>query len=264
MMSFPKIISIEGNIGAGKTTILKNLESYYSDNPNVVFLREPVDIWETITDKNGENILAKFYADPSKYSFSFQVMAFVTRLSMLRQVIDTNPDCLLIICERSLEADRHIFAKMLYDDGLIDEINYKIYLHFYNEYRNDFVLDGIIYIQTHPTICDERIKTRSRNGESGIQLDYLKKCRQYHEDWLMEIENILIINTNDNVKYDREDTNDSGNKWIDMIIEYIDDLINSEDDTLVKYSDDEEDNEMDWIGMLVKNIYKNIRSFISS
>jgi deoxyadenosine/deoxycytidine kinase len=262
-MSFPKIISIEGNIGAGKTTILKNLESYYSDNPNVVFLREPVDIWETITDKNGENILAKFYADPSKYSFSFQVMAFVTRLSMLRQVIDKNPDCQLIICERSLEADRHIFAKMLYDDGLIDEINYKIYLHFYNEYRNDFVLDGIIYIQTDPTICDERIKLRSRNGESGIQLDYLKKCRQYHEDWLMEIDNILIINADENVKYDRKDSNDSGNKWIDIILEYINDLLNNED-TTVRYSDDEGDDDIDWIGMLVKNIYKKIRSFTSS
>ncbi len=263
-MSFPKIISIEGNIGAGKTTILKNLESYYSDNPNVVFLREPVDIWETITDKDGENILAKFYANPSKYSFSFQVMAFVTRLSMLRKVIDTNPNCELIICERSLEADRHIFAKMLYHDGLIDEINYKIYLHFYNEYHNDFVLDGIIYIQTDPTICDERIKMRSRNGESGIQLDYLKKCRQYHEDWLMEIDNILIINADENVKYDREDTNDSGNKWIDIIVEYIDDLIENEYDNVVEYSDFESDDEMDWIGMLVKNIYKKIRSFTSS
>jgi hypothetical protein len=105
---------------------------------------------------------------------------------------------------------------------------------------------------------------RSRNGESGIQLNYLKKCRQYHEDWLMEIDNILIINADENVKYDRENTNDSGNKWIDIIVEYIDDLIENEDDNVVEYSDFESDDEFDWIGMLVKSIYKQIRSFTSS
>jgi hypothetical protein len=80
----------------------------------------------------------------------------------------------------------------------------------------------------------------------------------------MEIDNILIINADENVKYDRKDSNDTGNKWIDIIVEYINDLIDNENDTVVKYSDFESDDEFDWIGMLVKNIYKNIRSFTSS
>jgi len=102
----PKIISIEGNIGAGKTTILDNLKEYLKHDKEIIVLKEPVDIWESIVDKENETILQKFYKNPAKYSFTFQVMAFVTRLSILRKTVKENPHCKLIICERSLEADR--------------------------------------------------------------------------------------------------------------------------------------------------------------
>ena len=55
-MSHPKIISVEGNIGAGKTTIIDNLEKYYENDSSVIFIREPVDIWQSITDSKGESI----------------------------------------------------------------------------------------------------------------------------------------------------------------------------------------------------------------
>ena len=67
------IISIEGNIGSGKSTLLANLREYFKDNDNVVFLKEPVDEWEKIKDKDGITILEKFYADQEKYSFPFYV-----------------------------------------------------------------------------------------------------------------------------------------------------------------------------------------------
>ena len=46
-------MSIEGNIGAGKTTILNELQNKYKDNKEIVFIREPVDLWEDFTDSNG-------------------------------------------------------------------------------------------------------------------------------------------------------------------------------------------------------------------
>ena len=48
-----KIISIEGNIGSGKTTLFEKLKTDIHD-PNVVFLREPVDIWNHIKNKEDE------------------------------------------------------------------------------------------------------------------------------------------------------------------------------------------------------------------
>ena len=242
-MTVPKIISVEGNIGAGKTTIIDNLEKYYENDSSVIFIREPVDIWQSITDSKGESILAKFYADTAKYSFSFQVMAFVTRLSMLRNTIKENPNCEVIVCERSLEADRNIFAKMLYDDGLIDEINYKIYLKFYTEYRDEFELYGMVYLNTDADVCYERVKRRSREGEESVALDYLEKCKKYHEEWLCETENILIIDANENVKYDISNEHDKGVEWLEKITQYIFDIKNDGNTTTTSTDDTVDDDD---------------------
>ena len=58
----PTIISIEGNIGVGKSTVVDLLKSKYSNlqNQSIVFLQEPVKQWETIKDKSGASILEKF------------------------------------------------------------------------------------------------------------------------------------------------------------------------------------------------------------
>jgi len=222
-MSKPSIISIEGNIGSGKSTILEKLEDLMKENERIVFLKEPVEIWETIKDKNtGENILQKFYQNQEKYAFSFQVMAYASRLCIIRNIIKSRNDIDVIICERSLGADKHIFAKMLYDDGKIDDINYQIYNHFYKTYEEEFKLDGIVYIDADAEICHERITKRSREGEQNISLEYLQKCKSYHHDWLTNTKtNVLNINANVNVNYNKSDPNDIGNEWLYKIRNYI-------------------------------------------
>ncbi len=66
---YHKIISIEGNIGSGKTTLLSNVKKALHGEENIIFLKEPVDDWESIKDKDGLTMLQKFYADQEKYSF---------------------------------------------------------------------------------------------------------------------------------------------------------------------------------------------------
>jgi deoxyadenosine/deoxycytidine kinase len=222
-MSKPIIISVEGNIGSGKSTILEKLEGFMRDNNRIVFLKEPVDIWESIKDTNtGENILQKFYKDQYTYAFPFQVMAYASRLSMIRNTIKNRNDIDIIICERSLAADKHIFAKMLYDDGKIDDISYQIYNNFYNMFEEEFKLDGIIYIDADAEICSERINKRSRAGESDISLEYLQKCKSYHHDWLTNTNtNVLNINANVNVTYNISDPNDLGSEWLYKIRNFI-------------------------------------------
>jgi len=221
-MTKPLIISIEGNIGSGKSTILEKLEGFMKDNKRIVFLKEPVDIWEKIKDPvTGENILEKFYGDKDKYAFSFQVMAYASRLSMIRSQIKKN-DVDVIICERSLDADKHIFAKMLYNEGSIDEVCYQIYNHFYKEYAEDYKLDGIVYIDADAEVCYERIKKRSRGGEDGIPLEYLQKCKSYHHEWLTKTKTpVLNINANVNVTYDITNINDVGHEWLYKIRRFI-------------------------------------------
>jgi deoxycitidine kinase/deoxyguanosine kinase len=223
-MPRPNIYSIEGNIGSGKTTIIENLQKLFECDDSVVFIREPVDVWQTIKDQDGETILAKFYKDPAKWSFTFQVMAYSTRLSMLREVVRNNPLCKTIICERSLDADKHIFAKMLHDDGLIDDVSFQIYQRFYGEFQDEFQLDGIIYIDADAHICKERVEKRARNGEDSVSLEYLEKCQRYHEEWLSGQElsaRVLKIKTNENVTYDLTCPSDKGLVWMMSIAEFI-------------------------------------------
>jgi deoxyadenosine/deoxycytidine kinase len=181
-----RIYSCEGNIGAGKTTLLGHIEnlSKLFNTYQILVLREPVDVWSTVRSPDGLNILENFYKDPVKYAFPFQVLAFTTRLTMLKNAIKNNPDCEIIICERSLYADGNIFAKMLYDDGTMDHLSYQIYRRMYEDAIEEFPLTGVIYLTIPPELCAKRIVQRARSGEENIPLVYLEKCSKYHETWL--------------------------------------------------------------------------------
>jgi len=177
----PIIFSIDGNIGSGKTTLLNELKNHFKDNTKVVFLPEPVNIWTSIVDQANENILEKFYNNKSKYSFSFQILAFISRLKLLQEAISNNEDVLLI-SERCLLTDRYVFAKMLHDDGYIEEIEMNIYNYWFDHFIKDMLIEKIIYVDTPAHKCYERIKKRSRHGEEGIDLTYLETCDEYHKE----------------------------------------------------------------------------------
>ena len=183
------IVSIEGNIGSGKSTLLSNLRQHYENNSNVVFLKEPVDEWEKIKDENGETILKKFYADQEKYSFPFQMMAYVSRLKVLRDTLktiktDTEDKNIIIITERSLYTDKMVFAKMLYDSKKIEHVNYQIYLNWFDTFSDEFPVNKVVYVKTSPDKCYHRIVKRSRTGEENIPLEYLTSCSIYHDNML--------------------------------------------------------------------------------
>ena len=188
-----RIVSIDGNIGSGKSTLLSTLKEYYADNDHIIFLKEPVDDWEKITDENGVTMLEKFYSDQEKYSFSFQMMAYVSRLKVLRDAKkmiignylkhqDDKP--YIIISERSLYTDKMVFAKMLYDSKKIEEVNYKIYLSWFDTFAEEFPVHKTVYVKTSPERCHLRILKRSRDGESNIPLEYLDNCSMYHDNML--------------------------------------------------------------------------------
>ena len=177
------LISIEGNIGAGKSTIINQLIKENLD-PQIIILQEAVDMWESVKHE-GETMLQKFYNDQDKYAFAFQIMAFTTRLKLIKDTINQNPDAKIILCERSLEADREIFAKMLNKDGVIEPILYQIYeMYFQDSVDTMYQLSGMIYLNTPPDVCSKRIVKRNRDGESNIPLSYLIKCDNYHKLWM--------------------------------------------------------------------------------
>lgn len=180
-----KIVSIEGNIGSGKSTLLERLRTFYKDNKNVIFLREPVDDWEKIKDKEGNTMLKKFYDNQEKYSFAFQIMAYISRLKILKDAVKANEHTnTIIITERSLYTDKYVFAKMLFEQGKIEDVCYQIYLNWFDAFITDFDFNHTIYVNTEPQICYNRIHKRARVGEELIPLSYLEDCHKCHNDFL--------------------------------------------------------------------------------
>jgi len=228
MNSNIQIVSIEGNIGSGKTTLLENLKIQLKEkignNIDIIFLKEPVDEWSKITDENGITILEKFYGDQEKYSFSFQMMAYISRLKLLRDTIKSlNNTKTIIITERSLFTDKMVFAKMLYDSNKIEYVNYQIYLNWFNTFSEEYPINKIIYVKTSPNNCHKRINKRSRDGENNIPLEYLESCHNYHENMLninsleCVCKNQLILNGNHDIYENKEVVEN----WIDLITEFL-------------------------------------------
>ena len=180
----PTFISIEGNIGSGKSTLLNNLKNHFKNDNRIAFIKEPVDEWSKICDSQGNTILEKFYKDQERYAFSFQMMAYISRLSTIKTAIYENPQATIFITERSLDTDKYVFARMLFDDLKIEDVNYQIYNKWFHEFANEYSVHKVIYVKTDPEICYERIAKRSRSGEDVIPLDYLENCDYYHDDMM--------------------------------------------------------------------------------
>jgi deoxyadenosine/deoxycytidine kinase len=194
----PIIVSIDGNIGAGKTTLFKELQCRFSNRKNFVFLDEPVSTWQTLCDENGVSLLELFYKDSQCWAFSFQIAAYISRLALLKEVTDRDPNA-IIITERSLNTDRHVFAKMLRDQNKINKVDYEIYLKWFETFAKDYPVRKIIYVKTDPVNCYSRIKTRAREGESVIPLDYLQMCHSYHEEMVTSSNVSEIVTIDGNV-----------------------------------------------------------------
>ena len=181
------IITVEGLIGAGKTTLCETLRERLGgtrvEGREIVFVTEPVDVWSTFVDADGTPMLTLFYANPQKWAFSFQMMAYISRLAALKKTRAEHPDA-IIVAERSLEADRYIFAQMLLDDGCINAVDYRIYTHWFDTFASDYCPDMVLYLDTPVDIAEARIMSRARSGEDPIKRSYLESLATYTNRWL--------------------------------------------------------------------------------
>ena len=194
------IIYIEGGIGCGKSTLVKKIQEHCEKNKlRILTIQEPVDIWMTIKDeKNGKNMIEAFYEDQERYSFEFQMMAYISRLQRLHETIMNAKDCDIIICERSLETDKNVFCRMLYDEGKISSYGYQIYNKWFDYFKLFDDQSKYVYLKTDYKICFERVNKRNRNGENEIPESYLQANNNYHDNWLLNenSEKTLILDGN--------------------------------------------------------------------
>ena len=209
-------VSIEAGIGVGKSTILAILLKRYGDKFNVIF--EPLQEWLEKYSDGQTNILNMFYSDIQRWGYTFQMNAFMTRIQKIK---NERIEEKINLTERSILSDYRIFAKMLFDDGKITAVEWKLYEDWFNwlSYEFNSVTKKIIHLRCDPAVAFKRIHKRNRCEESGITFEYIEKLHKYHDDWLLNEKEIpvLVIDVSSDFEDDDEKIDEIYMKIMDFI-----------------------------------------------
>ena len=154
-------IVVEGNIGAGKSTVLSHIE----EQGFKVFY-ENIDSWRPH--------LELFYAKPERWSFALQ-------LAILHDMVQQKKEA-----DKLNSADHpYVFFERSPLSNMTD-LELETYELFYEEmcWKPDFT----VLIDTPVITCYERVQTRQRPGEAKIDLDYLQFVECFHRTGLTDID----------------------------------------------------------------------------
>ncbi len=169
VVSGKKYVAIAGNIGAGKSSLTRVLSDYFK--------------WEAYYERVDDNpYLSDFYEDMRRWSFNLQVFFLSSRFAH-QQRIEGTPHS--IVQDRSIYEDAEIFARNLYEMGLMEGRDFE-------NYQELFALmtsylrppDLLIYLRASVPTLVRQIQSRGRDFESGIRIDYLERLNAHYENWI--------------------------------------------------------------------------------
>jgi deoxyadenosine/deoxycytidine kinase len=164
-----KFIAVAGNIGVGKSTLVKLLSRELG--------------WAPFYEAVAENpYLADFYRDMPAWGFHSQIFFLSNRLRSHRQLLD-HPTS--VVQDRSVYEDAEIFARNLYAQGSMDARDYATYRQLY-EVLTEFLPppDLVIYLRASVDTLVQRIARRARDYERRIAPDYLAQLNRLYEEWI--------------------------------------------------------------------------------
>eukprot|EP01091_Cochliopodium_minus_P000327 TRINITY_DN1031_c3_g1_i1.p1 TRINITY_DN1031_c3_g1~~TRINITY_DN1031_c3_g1_i1.p1 ORF type:complete len:248 (-),score=68.66 TRINITY_DN1031_c3_g1_i1:68-811(-) len=169
---------VEGNIGAGKTTLTKKLGEKYGSK---IFF-EP-------TAKNP--FLENFYKEPKKYAFRMQLWLLKHRYKAYNEALITmKKNDVGIVMDRSIFSD-YTFAKLNMMEGNISKEEFKIYLELRDKMLKNVVYpDHVIYLKVSVDECHRRIhdiRKRKEEISTGIPKPYLAGLEECYEDLLQQL-----------------------------------------------------------------------------
>jgi deoxyadenosine/deoxycytidine kinase len=164
-----KFIAVAGNIGVGKSTLVRLLSEALDWTP----------FYEPVTENP---YLADFYDDMQAWGFHSQVYFLMRRLRIHRQLMKMNGS---VIQDRSVYEDAEIFAHNLYLQDAISERDYETYRELY-QVLVEFLPppDLVIYLRASVTTLLQRISKRGRDYEKTIAADYLADLNELYQSWV--------------------------------------------------------------------------------
>jgi hypothetical protein len=164
-----KHVAIAGNIGAGKTALTDVMGQYFD--------------WKTIYEQVDENpYLTDFYNDMRRWSFNLQVFFLSRRFEQLQEIEEMEAS---VVQDRSIYEDAEIFARNLYEMGLMSARDFENYADLFS-IMTDYLEPPslLVYLRASVPTLVNQIQQRGRDYESTIRIDYLERLQGHYEDWI--------------------------------------------------------------------------------
>jgi deoxyguanosine kinase len=177
----PRFISIEGAIGAGKTSLVNLLGEQYGARL-------------ILEDTDSNPFISKFYEDKDAYSFQTQIFFLLSRYNQYMQLAQRDLFNSVVIIDYLFQRDK-VFARLNLED------------HEFSLYEQIFNLidakapkpDLVIYLQASTKVLQERVAKRGREYEAFMDPDYLDSVNKAFNNFFFYYSEtpLLVINTNE-------------------------------------------------------------------
>jgi deoxyguanosine kinase len=174
-------IAIEGNIGAGKTSLATKISLQFDA--------------KLILEQFDDNpFLPGFYKDPEKYSFPLELSFLAERYQQLKEQL-TQPD----LFSKFIISDYFINKSLIFAQKTLQQDEFNLYAKLFNIMNSTLPKpDLLVYLYLEVDRLRSNITKRGREYEQQIEKEYLEKIQTGYFDFIRQQQNmrILIIDTN--------------------------------------------------------------------
>jgi len=186
-MASVKLIVVTGNIGSGKTTTLRQIQTWVEEkglNDRVTVIFEAVDQWKYYLKKFYETFRLKDAPRQNEYGFLLQMEILAHYHNVTRRLQQLQDECEetgivhYVFVERSPFDAKEVFVDT--NKSLYTPVQYNLLAGFVREYTALWMWNDATYIQivTPKEECHRRIERRDRGGENNISLEYLARLEE--------------------------------------------------------------------------------------
>lgn len=159
------IVTIGGNIGCGKSTLITELAKQHTT------FKEPLEKWGSWLDL--------FYTNPERYAFSFQMKILHDFLYFTPEQQGSNE---MVITERSPLDSLYVFCKALKESKTITHMEYNLFKEYVDTIG--WKPQTFVYLRTTPDICVKRMRERARQCETGVDDTYIQQIHDMYESFV--------------------------------------------------------------------------------
>ncbi|MBC8160780.1 MAG: deoxynucleoside kinase [Roseiflexaceae bacterium] len=166
-------VTIAGNIGVGKSTLVQILAEEFGWQP----------YYELVAD---HPYLDDYYADRERWGFHSQIWFLTQRYEQHQEIADTPVS---VLQDRSIYEDYEVFVKGLLEQGIFSHRDFRTYRKLFIALTRAITPPTLlVYLHASVPTLLERINGRARSYEQAIPADYLEQLNRRYDEWVRKFE----------------------------------------------------------------------------